>query len=209
MRSTRTLSRRAARAAAAGAAALVLAACGGESGDNSSDDTRARPAPSAASAAPETQHNAADVAFAQGMIPHHEQAVEMARLARGRAASDEVGKLAGQIEKAQVPEIETLDGWLGAWGEERMPGGMDPGAHEGHGMSGMMDAGQMKRLESASGKAFDTAFLELMIEHHEGAVTMARTQQKQGEYGPARKMAAAIVTSQGEEIARMKDLLGR
>ncbi|MEU4684960.1 DUF305 domain-containing protein [Streptomyces xinghaiensis] len=208
MRSTRTPSRRAARAAAAGAAALVLAACGGESRDNGSD-TRARPAPSAASAAPDAKHNAADVAFAQGMIPHHEQAVEMARLASGRAASDEVEKLAGQIEKAQAPEIETLDGWLGAWGEERMPGGMDHEAHEGHGMSGMMDAGQMKRLESASGKAFDTAFLELMIEHHEGAVTMARTQQKQGEYGPARKMAAAIVTSQSEEITRMKDLLGR
>ncbi|WP_030548785.1 DUF305 domain-containing protein [Streptomyces albus] len=209
MRSTRTLFRRAVRAAAAGAAALVLAACAGESGDSRDDGTRARPAPSSASEAPAGEHNASDVAFAQGMIPHHEQAVEMAKLAPGRAASDEVGELARQIEKAQAPEIETLGGWLEAWGEERMPGGMDHGAHAGHGMSGMMDAGQMERLEAASGTAFDTAFLELMIEHHEGAVTMARTQQKQGEYAPARKMAAAIVTSQGEEIARMKDLLGR
>lgn len=82
--------------------------------------------------------------------------------------------------------------------------------HSAHGAGGgMMTAGQLAELEKSSGKAFDTAFMELMIKHHEGAVAMAKTEQGQGTFPEARTMAEAIITSQTAEIARMNGLLGK
>ncbi|MFJ7767957.1 DUF305 domain-containing protein [Streptomyces sp. NPDC097107] len=206
-----SLVRRSAAVAAAGAAALVLAACGGDDGGSAGHGDHNAPASSpesasASASASQGQHNAADVAFAKGMIPHHRQAVEMAGLAPDRARSAEVRQLAADIKKAQDPEIKTLSGWLTAWGEEvPAEGAMD---HSSHGMGGMMTAEEMSRLEDASGKAFDTAFMEMMIKHHEGAVEMARTEQSDGAHGPARKMAGEIITSQSAEIEQMNQLLG-
>ncbi|MFD6227958.1 DUF305 domain-containing protein [Streptomyces sp. NPDC060232] len=202
--------RRAAAVVSAGAAAVVLAACGGGDGAGGSGGT-ASPSAAASAQAPapagQGQHNAADAAFAKGMIPHHRQAVEMADLAPSRAGSAEVKKLAEDIRKAQDPEIKTLSGWLTSWGEQvPAEGAMD---HSAHGMAGMMTAEQMDRLKTASGAAFDTAFMELMVEHHEGAVAMAKTEQAQGAFPAAKAMAGAIVTSQSAEIAQMNKLLGR
>ncbi|WP_330349917.1 DUF305 domain-containing protein [Streptomyces sp. NBC_00582] len=206
---TRGPVRRAALAAATVTAALLLTACGGDADSASS-----------ASSAPSTSsggaHNAQDVTFAQGMIPHHRQALEMAALAADRASSAQVKDLAARIEKAQDPEIEKMTGWLKAWGEDvpaedasaddSMPG-MD---HSGSGgMAGMMDDAAMKSLEKTSGEAFDTAFLTLMVEHHEGAVEMARTERGKGGYQPAKDMAGDIVTGQTAEIAEMNGLLGK
>ncbi|MET9277777.1 DUF305 domain-containing protein [Streptomyces anthocyanicus] len=215
----RSLMRRTAVVAAAGAAALVLAACGGSGGDGGSAGhgghaaTAPSSAPSSASAsasASQGQHNAADVAFAKGMIPHHRQAVEMADLAPGRARSAEVKKLAADIKKAQDPEIRTLSGWLTSWGKDvPAEGAMDHSTHDMGGMGGMMTAEEMTGLENASGKAFDTAFTELMIKHHEGAVEMARTEQADGAHGPAKKMAGEIIDSQSAEIEQMNALLGK
>ncbi|MEE1928797.1 DUF305 domain-containing protein [Streptomyces sp. TRM 70351] len=209
MTSKRSLIRRCAAAAVAGTAALVLAACGG-SGDNSAGhDGHTSTSASAAASAPASQgqHNAADVAFAKGMIPHHRQAVEMADLAPGRAQSAEVKTLAADIKKAQDPEIKTLSGWLTSWGE-KVPaeGAMD---HSMHGAGGMMTAEDMEKLEKASGTAFDTAFMEMMIKHHEGAVAMAKTEQADGSYTPAKKMAGQIISSQTAEIDKMNKLLGK
>ncbi|WP_327734234.1 DUF305 domain-containing protein [Streptomyces nojiriensis] len=214
MTSKRPLIRRATAVAAAATAAVVLAACGGNgdgSGSGSAHDGHGASAspsvsPSASAPAQQGDHNAADAAFARGMVPHHRQAVEMAGLAATRAESAEVKKLAEEVEKAQDPEIKTLSGWLASWGEQVPATGED---HGGHAMSGMMSDEEMKRLAASSGKAFDTAFLQLMVKHHEGAVAMARTEQADGTYRPAKDMAAAIVTSQGAEIARMNALLGR
>ncbi|WP_186777015.1 DUF305 domain-containing protein [Streptomyces salinarius] len=210
MNRKRSLVRRTAAVAAAGAAALVLAACGGGGdgdgpvGHNGHDATAA---PSASASASQGQHNAADVAFAKGMIPHHRQAVEMAGLAPDRAQSAEVKKLAADIEKAQDPEIKTLSGWLTSWGEDvPAEGAMD---HSMHGMGGMMTAEEMTGLENSSGKAFDTAFLEMMVKHHEGAVEMAKTEQADGAYGPATRMAGDIISSQSAEIEKMNGLLGK
>ncbi|NYV78695.1 DUF305 domain-containing protein, partial [Streptomyces sp. UH6] len=150
--------------------------------------------------------NSADVAFAQGMIPHHRQAVEMADLAPGRAGSDEVRSLAAEIKKAQGPEITTLSGWLTSWGEEQPA--EDAGGHAAHGAGGMMSAQDMELLRKASGAAFDRAFLRMMIEHHEGAVAMARTETAEGSHAPAREMAGGITASQTAEIERMEKLLG-
>ncbi|WP_181787726.1 DUF305 domain-containing protein [Streptomyces phytophilus] len=204
---TRSLFRRGAAVATAGAVALLLAACGsdddGSAGHHGKDDAAA-----SGPAASKEDRNAADVTFAKGMIPHHRQAVEMADLAPGRAASDEVKKLAADIKKAQGPEIETLSGWLDSWGEEvPAEGGMD---HSMHGSAGgMMSAEDMKELEEAKGAAFDTAFMEMMIEHHEGAVAMAETERADGAYPPVKKMAGEIISAQEAEIDAMESLLDK
>ncbi|MGW5348702.1 DUF305 domain-containing protein [Streptomyces sp. NPDC004050] len=217
MSSKRSLVRRTATAFVASAAAvLVLTACGGSGADTGSGSSSAAhgghdgaAAPSAPSAAPaaQGQHNAADVAFAKGMIPHHRQAVEMADLAATRAENAEVKKLAADIRKAQDPEIRTLSGWLSSWGEQVPAEGAAD--HSAHGTAGMMSAQEMDRLENASGSAFDTAFMDLMVKHHEGAVAMARTEQTTGSFPAARTMAEAIISSQSAEIAQMNKLLGR
>ncbi|MFC7839935.1 DUF305 domain-containing protein [Streptomyces sp. NPDC057382] len=208
---TRSLFRRTAVVAAAGTAALVLAACGGDGDDSSGHGGHGSnsASPAASASASQGQHNAADVAFAAGMIPHHRQAVEMADLAPERAQSAEVKKLAADIKKAQDPEIRTLSGWLTSWGE-KVPaeGAMDHSMHGGE-SGGMMTMQEMDQLEKTSGKAFDTAFMEMMIKHHEGAVEMAETEQADGAHGPAKKMAGQIITSQSAEIEQMNKLLGK
>ena len=209
MRNTRTsMARRTAVMAATVTAGLVLAACGGssDSGSGGHDShTSGSSSPSSSTAA----HNAQDVSFAQGMIPHHQQALEMAKLAAGRASSAKVKDLATRIEKAQDPEIRTMSGWLESWGQSvpsAMPG-MDHSAHSG--MAGMMDSKDMDKLEKASGADFDTMFLTMMIEHHKGAVQMAGTEKAKGAYAPATSMADAIITGQTAEITEMNKLLGK
>ncbi|MEU9304115.1 DUF305 domain-containing protein [Streptomyces sp. NPDC048269] len=201
---SRSAIRRTAAVVVAGTASFVLAACG------SADEAApaATKSPSASSSAAQGRPNAADIAFAKGMIPHHRQAVEMADLAASRAESAEVKQLAAEIEKAQDPEIRTLSGWLASWGEQAPAEGATD--HSGHGAGGgMMTAEQLAGLQKSSGKAFDTAFTELMIKHHEGAVAMARTEQGQGAFPEAKTMAEAIITSQTAEIDRMNGLLGK
>ncbi|MDN0194502.1 DUF305 domain-containing protein [Streptomyces sp. S.PNR 29] len=212
MTSIRTLTRRTALVVATATAALALAACGGDgsgSGHGGHGSSSTGGGASASAEATNGAHNAQDVAFAQGMIPHHQQALEMARLAAERAGSAEVKDLATRIEKAQDPEIRTMTGWLKSWGEEvpkAMPG-MDHSAHGG--MSGMMSPQDMDKLEKASGKTFDTLFLTMMVEHHEGAVEMATTEKDKGAYGPAKATAEDIVTAQNAEISEMNKLLGK
>ncbi|MEU0069776.1 DUF305 domain-containing protein [Streptomyces sp. NPDC006332] len=221
MRNTRTLTRRAVLTAATVTAALVLTACGGDSGSDSEStgsagsDKSASSSASAGADAAAGAHNAQDVSFAQGMIPHHQQALEMAKLAAGRASSPKVKDLAARIEKAQDPEIKTMSGWLTSWGEdvpasgdsmESMPG-MDHS--DGSGMAGMMDPADMGKLEKASGADFDTMFLTMMIDHHKGAVEMANTEQSKGKYGAATSMAGDIVTAQTAEITEMNKILGK
>ncbi|WP_327265880.1 DUF305 domain-containing protein [Streptomyces sp. NBC_01232] len=207
MNRNRSLVRRTTAVGAVATAALVLAACGSNDSP-AGHGGHASASPSASASAAQGQHNAADAAFAKGMIPHHRQAVEMADLAPTRADSAEVKQLAEEIKKAQDPEIKTLSGWLASWGEQvPAEGAMDHSMHGAGG--GMMTAEEMENLKNASGKAFDTAFMELMIKHHEGAVAMAKTEQKDGSYQPAKDMADAIVTSQTAEITRMNGLLGK
>ncbi|MDE3724006.1 MULTISPECIES: DUF305 domain-containing protein [Nocardiopsis] len=184
-------------AAVAVTAAVFLAACGGAE-DGS---TTGAPESSEQSA---TEFNDADVSFAQMMIPHHEQAVEMSELAQTRAGEDVRG-LAAEIEAAQGPEIDQMTGLLESWGEEPMDdmGGMDHG-----GMDGMMSEDQMADLEQAEGDAFDTMFLEMMIEHHEGAIAMAETEIEQGADPEAQELAQEIVDAQRTEIEQMNDMLG-
>lgn len=186
---------------AAGLASVTLAACGGAA--TSGNGTSNTPAGSAVQA-----HNAADVTFAQSMIPHHKQAVEMATMAATRAGSPAVKDLAAQIQAAQDPEINTMTGWLTGWGQTTAMPGMAVDAGHGMGsMPGMMSDADMTQLATLGGTAFDREFLTMMTGHHQGAVEMARTELAQGRYGPGKDLAQRIITTQTSEVARMRTLL--
>ncbi|RKN41113.1 DUF305 domain-containing protein [Micromonospora endolithica] len=205
----RTIARRAALAGVT-ATLAVLTACGG--GDHSSGGDHGTPAATGSAAAPAEASastvNDADVMFAQMMIPHHQQAVEMADLAVTRAGDQEVKRLAAQIKAAQAPEIATMSGWLAGWGRPvPSPGAEVP--HMDHGMPGMISEADMAALGTASGREFDRQFLTRMIAHHEGAVTMAQAQLSEGADARAKDLAGEIITAQQAEIDTMRKILGR
>lgn len=148
----------------------------------------------------------ADVAFVQGMIPHHEQALEMTALVDDRAEDPGLAAMAERIEVTQVAEIEQLEGWLTARGES--VSGMHAGHSDGeHGMPGMLTRQELARLEQASGPRFDRLFLLGMIRHHEGAVVMVEsllTEGAGGQESEVFQLASHIGTDQQVEIATMK-----
>ena len=148
----------------------------------------------------------ADVAFVQGMIPHHQQALEMTALVGDRAGDPDLTAMAERIEVSQVAEIDQLEGWLTARGES--VAGMHAGHGDGeHGMPGMLTPQEMARLERASGPRFDRLFLLGMIRHHEGAVLMVESLLTEGEGGQESEvfqLAGHIGSDQQVEIAAMK-----
>lgn len=179
---------------ALGAGSLTLAACGGSDTATSAADT---------SAGAEAVFNDADVTFAQGMIPHHSQAIAMAALAADRTENPAILDLASRIQGAQDPEIEMMRGWLESWGHDEMASDMEGMDHD---MSGMMSDDDMAALEAASGAEFDRLFAEMMIEHHQGAIDMAQTVIDDGADPDVRTLAEAIIAAQSAEIAEMQDL---
>lgn len=191
------------------AGAVLLAGCSG----GSDSSTAASATADGGTAAENEAFNNADVTFVQAMIPHHRGALAMAQLADGRAEDSSVIELAGRIEAAQQPEIETMTGWLEEWGEplpdesDTGMGGMDHGSDDGGMDMGGMSGEDMTMLESASGAEFDRMFLELMIRHHRGAVDMAQTEIDAGSYPDAVALAEDIVESQTAEIEEMQTLL--
>lgn len=189
-------------AAAAIAAAIALAGCGTGSGSGSGTSMPGMDhGTSPSSAVPANDHNAADVTFAQMMIPHHAQAVEMSdMILMKQDIPAEVTDLATKIKAAQGPEIETMTGWLKSWNEPTMP--------SGHSMEGMVGEEDMKKLEAAQGTEAAKLFLSHMIAHHEGAVTMAKTEGTAGKNADAVSLSKAIVTAQEAEIQEMQKLLG-
>jgi uncharacterized protein (DUF305 family) len=178
----------------------VAAGCGGDAGSTANEAGATSTTSSSASAAAE--YNDQDVTFAQMMIPHHQQALDMAKLADEKATDPKVKDLASSIEAAQSPEIEQLTTMLETWGAQAEPSGTAHG--EGH---GMMTDDQMTRLGQATGAAFDALWLQMMIEHHEGAVTMAKDQLEQGNNPDARTLAQQVVTTQEAEITQMRGML--
>ena len=153
-------------------------------------------------------HNDADIAFAQAMIPHHEQAIEMAELAETRAEQGEVRELARAIKAAQGPEIEQLRQWLRQWGVTESSAASGEHGGEMHAAdSGMMGAEEMAALEMAAGAEFDRMFLEGMIKHHRGAIDMANDEVVEGKYELAIELAKAIRDAQQAEITEMQKLL--
>lgn len=186
---------------------LALAACS----DNDADPMAGHDMNSSASATPQASasstaaFNDADVMFAQMMIPHHEQAVAMSDMVLAKTDADaDVLKLAQQIKAAQQPEIDTMNGWLEDWGQtDDGGGGMDHGSND----DGMMTEEEMTELDQADGPAGSKLYLDGMIKHHQGAITMAQTEIDGGMNPDAVAMAKTIKTTQQEEITTMQDML--
>jgi uncharacterized protein (DUF305 family) len=247
-------------------AAVALGALVGLTACSSSGD-QANPT-TASTTAPATQaHNQADVMFAQHMIPHHQQAIQMSDMVLAKQGIDaRVVDLANQIKAAQGPEIQQMQSWLSQWGMPTMPmmpgmmpgGGMMPGQSampsnsmapgqsptpsetgEPHhsdtpsqspmpsgsmmpsggmmpgggtmpgmeGMPGMMSPDDMAALQNAQGVDASKLFLQQMIQHHQGALTMAQNEINTGQYPPAIDLARSIMTSQQQEITTMQNIL--
>ena len=223
-------------ASAATVAALVaLTACSNSNNDQATQSNTAASV-TATTASAET-HNQADVTFAQQMIPHHAQAIEMSDVVLAKDGIDpRVTDLANQIKAAQGPEIEQLQGWLTEWGQSSMPmatsgmmtpgqsmpmatsGMMTPGqsmpmsgmempGDSGMGMSGMMSAEDMTALQNAQGVDASRLYLTQMITHHQGAIAMAQTEIDSGQYPDAVAMARTIADTQQQEITTMQNIL--
>jgi uncharacterized protein (DUF305 family) len=199
------------------AAAIALAGCATGSGSSASSSS----SPSAGSSMPgmdhgsgmmsssapaaAAEHNAADVMFAQMMIPHHAQAIQMSDIMlKKQGIPPEVTALATKIKAAQGPEIEKMTGWLTSWNE---PTAAPSGHSMDDGMEGMTGEEDMKKLETGQGTDAAKLFLTQMIAHHEGAVMMARTESTDGKNPDAVQLSKDIVASQETEIQEMKDLL--
>lgn len=145
----------------------------------------------------------ADIMFAQMMIPHHQQAVDMGTLAETRASSPEVKALAAKIKAEQAPEIEQMKHWL-----EDAGASLDMGHDMGHGMGGMLTEEDMAALAAATGAEFDRLYLNGMIAHHEGAIHMAQMVVDSNN-SEAKSLADAIISSQTEQITYMQELLAK
>jgi uncharacterized protein (DUF305 family) len=195
--------------AAALAASLGLAGCAagsGSSGGNTMPMDHGSSAPMS-SMMPDASadHNQADIAFSQMMIPHHAQAVEMSDIILAKQdVPAEVTALATRIKEAQAPEIETMTGWLESWNVPTMMSD-----HSGHGMSGMVDAEGIEKFKAAEGTDAVRLFLEHMIKHHEGAVDMAQQEIGAGKNPASIQLARDIIAAQEAEITEMKELLGK
>jgi uncharacterized protein (DUF305 family) len=223
-------------AAAAVMALLTLTACGSSGDKQAGSGTTSAGSSNVSSAPAGTQaHNDHDVMFAQHMIAHHQQAIQMSDIILGKQGIDpRVTDLANQIKAAQAPEIQQLQTWLSQWGQPTTPGSMTPSStmpgmpgHSGMpempgmpsqsgmpgmpgmgGMDGMMSEQDMQALQNAQGVDASKLFLTQMIQHHQGAITMAQHEIKSGQYSPATAMAQSIVTSQQKEITTMQTILG-
>lgn len=144
-------------------------------------------------------YSSEDIMFAQMMIPHHEQAIDMSLLAESLAGDELVKQLAAEIAAEQGPEIKQMKSWLTAAGASE---------HMGHSMpmNGMVSESEMAELMASSGTDFDKLFLELMIAHHKGAIEMAQMVVN-SQNAEARALGQAIVESQTKQIAYMESLL--
>jgi uncharacterized protein (DUF305 family) len=206
-------------AAVVAAAVFALGAC--ESGDSPPAKAKEADGPSvvapgkpgepartlsaeeAAKAAPDDTPNAADFSYAQMMITHHNQALQMTALAPDRAGSTQVKKVAERIAAAQEPEIGAMRGWLKTNGGTKGKDGHDHG--EGA-MPGMATPAQLAQLRGTKGEAFDELFLKLMITHHQGAITMATDALSDGNNVLIEEMASDVIAQQTSEINRMRSM---
>jgi uncharacterized protein (DUF305 family) len=137
-----------------------------------------------------------DIAFAEQMIPHHEQAIEMSEIAQLNTTNPDVLQLAQKIKDAQSPEIELMKSWTG----------VKASTHAGHMMDGMLSQSELSELRQAKGKEFDRLFLQGMIKHHQGAIEMAQEVATSKNKDVA-NLSAVIIAAQKLEIDTMNELL--
>jgi uncharacterized protein (DUF305 family) len=180
---------------AALASAVVVSSCG------KTEDHSAHPSSAATASAQVAVHNADDVMFAQMMIPHHQQAIELSAMVPDRSTNPAMVKLAATISGEQQPEIAAMKALLVQWD-------VQPDGDHGMAMQGMVDDATMAQLQALKGAEFDTLWLQSMISHHQGAIEMANTEIAKGESPDMVTMAKNIVTAQQAEIGQMKQMLG-
>jgi uncharacterized protein (DUF305 family) len=219
MRPRGRFSKQVARALVVACALLAFASLAGCMGDDEAGDTSPRivqpgaPGEQPRELTPEEaedlelpSHTDADVSFMQGMILHHEQALDMTALVPDRTAREDIPLLARRLEVSQRDEIERMEAWLEARGEDAT----DHGAHHhaSH-LPGMLTAEELTALGAASGRRFDRLFLRSMIRHHEGAIAMVEQLQKDGggQEPEISTFTNHVVADQGVEISRMTTLL--
>jgi uncharacterized protein (DUF305 family) len=186
------------------AAAALLSSCTDPSTPDHADHSTTQ------TTDPATQpagYNAEDIAFAQNMIPHHQQAIQLSGLVPGRSTDPQLIKLASDISAAQDPEVRTLQVFLVQW-NENPDAATDHGGHSAMPMDGMVDQATMDRLASLNGAQFETLWLQSMLAHHQGAIEMANAEIANGANVDAIGVARNIVTSQQAEIGQMKTMLG-
>lgn len=184
-------------AAVLAAAALTLSGCAAGMGSESSSPNQSQVGPDVSAS-----FSSMDIMFAQMMIPHHQQALDMGFIALAKSQNEDVLQLATEISSEQEPEIAIMRSWLSASGAE------DDMGHGGHGMDGMLTEEQMAALLNSSGSEFDELFLQGMIAHHEGAIDMTRMIINSSN-PEVKALAEAIVSSQLEQIAHMRTLLAK
>ena len=191
--------------ATAAAATLIVSGC--SQGSSSHDSHGGSESGSSQASA---QFNDADVTYAEGMIMHHQQAVEMSDIILDKSGvNPDVVEMAKQIKKAQGPEIKEMQTWLKDWGQ-------DDSGHEGHGgdsgsgdemgHDGMVSPEDIKKLKAADGEQASTLFLDQMIEHHQGAVKMAKDHRQDGENPDAVELSQNVISDQNAEIKEMRTM---
>jgi uncharacterized protein (DUF305 family) len=152
----------------------------------------------AASTQSNSEYSSDDISFAEMMIPHHEQAIEMSEIALLNTTNPDVLKLAQEIKDAQSPEIELMMSWTG----------VKASTHAGHMMDGMLSQNELSELREAKDKEFDRLFLQGMIKHHKGAIEMAQDVAASKNKDVA-DLSASIISAQESEISKMKELLAK
>lgn len=204
------ISARIAAAIAGLAAAAALSACSTATTEDHSahpsSTSSASAAGAPASGAEQAAHNEDDVMFAQLMIPHHQQAVELSALVPDRSTDPALIKLAATISGQQQPEIDAMRASLKGWGINPDEMQHDSG-HAGMTMQGMVDDATMLKLEALKGPDFDALWLKSMIDHHKGAIAMANTEIDDGRNPEMIALARNIVSAQQAEIDQMTTML--
>ncbi|RKT56064.1 DUF305 domain-containing protein [Saccharothrix australiensis] len=190
-----------------------LASCTAPAGDSPPVIVPKGPGEQAATVAPEdvgtdrwSAPSEADLKYVASMIEHHRQALVMSALAPERASNETVKGLASRIHDTQGPEIGAMEQWRRQFAEQAPAHGhRGELPHVDHrSMPGMATDEQLAALRAARGPEFDRLFLQLMIAHHEGALTMANELLASGSDVRVEEMANDVVASQSDEIARMR-----
>lgn len=215
-----SIKRKAAVAAAAALAFTAVSCTDQGSGTEAESSTFASgtSATGPAATAGVMAHNDVDIRFAQGMIPHHAQAIEMSDMLLAKEGIDpSVVRLAEQIKAAQSPEIDQMNGWLSEWGVDTSATPPSSGSMPDHDMSaggmpgmsgdGMMSDDDMAALQNAQGAEAARLFLTQMIEHHNGAIMMAQQEIDAGKFPATVDLARSIVSAQQQEIVTMEQIL--
>jgi uncharacterized protein (DUF305 family) len=189
---------------AAGAIAAVLLAVGVLTACGGSPEHRAASSSANQTSEP-ADHNAADIAFARNMVPHHKQAVQMAQMVPTNTANQRIIALANQITVTQVPDMQAFTAWLMQRQDQDTHQAQ---GHDSRGMPGMVDPATMTRLQSLNGAEFDRLWLTTMIAHDRGAVALAQDELAHGRNADVMYLARTIIANEQAEINQMQQMQG-